>query len=93
MRRRRHDGLTNQVQCLRLLAEGCFAYHVVPTNAHAIDAYHHHVIDLWRRSLRRRSQKDRMTWTRMDRLAAERLPSPHVLHHWPEDYFAVKHLR
>src|SRR5205823_4478716 len=35
----------------------------------------HHVTDLWRRTLRRRSQKDRFTWARMNaaggRLASE----------------------
>jgi RNA-directed DNA polymerase len=75
MRRRRHDSLADQGRWLRSVVTGYFAYHAVPTHAHAIGAYRHHVIDLWRRSLRRRSQKDRMTWTRMDRLAAEWLPS------------------
>jgi len=71
-------------------AAGYFAYHAVPTNAQAIGAYRHHVLDLWRRTLRRRSQKDRTTWACMDRLAAEWLPPPHVLHPWPEDRLFVK---
>jgi hypothetical protein len=50
-------------------------------------------LDLWRRSLKRRSQKDRMTWARMDRLAAEWLPPPHVLHPWPEERMAVRYPR
>ena len=93
MRRRRHDSLTDQGRWLRSVVTGYFAYHAVPTNAHAIGAYRHHVIDLWRRSLKRRSQKDRMTWARIDRLATEWLPPPHVLHPWPEDRFAVRHPR
>lgn len=93
LRRRRHDSLADQGRWLRSVVTGYFAYHAVPTNAHAIGAYRHHVIDLWRRSLKRRSQKDRMTWARMDRLAKEWLPPPHVLHPWPEDRFAVTHPR
>jgi RNA-directed DNA polymerase len=93
MRRRRHDSLADQGRWLRSVVTGYFAYHAVPTNAHAIGAYRYHVIDLWRRSLKRRSQKDRMTWARIDRLANEWLPPPHVLHPWPEDRFAVRHPR
>ena len=93
MRRRRHDSLTDQGRWLRSVVTGYFAYHAVPTNAQAIGAYRHHVIDLWRRSLKRRSQKDRMTWARIDRLADEWLPPPHVLHPWPEDRLAVKYPR
>ena len=40
-------------------SRGYFNYHAVPTNARALHAFRHHVIDLWRRALRRRSQKDR----------------------------------
>jgi len=93
MRRRHHDNLTDQGQWLRSVVAGYFAYHAVPTNAQAIGAYRHHVLDLWRRSLKRRSQKDRMTWARMDRLAAEWLPPPHVLHPWTEERMAVRYPR
>jgi hypothetical protein len=37
--------------------------------------------------------KDRITWARMDRLADEWLPPPHVLHPWPEERLAVKYPR
>lgn len=93
LRRRRHDSLAAQGRWLRSVVTGYFAYHAVPTNAQAIGAYRHHVIDLWRRSLKRRSQKDRMTWARIDRLANEWLPPPHVLHPWPEERMAVRHPR
>ena len=35
---------------------GFFAYHGVPTNGRALAAFRFHVLDLWRRTLRRRSQ-------------------------------------
>lgn len=93
MRRRRHDSLTDQGRWLRSVVAGYFAYHAVPTNAQAIGAYRHHVLDLWRRSLKRRSQKGHVTWARMDRLAEEWLPPPHVLHPWPEERLAVRYPR
>lgn len=72
---------------------GLFAYHVAPTNARALDVLRHHVTDLWRRTLRRRSQETLMTWQRMTRLAAAWLPPPRILHPWPDQRFGVKHPR
>ena len=70
-----------------------FNYHAVPTNARALDAFRHHVTDLWRRTLRRRSQKDRLTWERMTQLADAWLPKPIILHPWPSERFTVPHPR
>jgi hypothetical protein len=55
--------------------------------------FRHHVTDLWRRTLRRRGQKHRMTWTRMTQLVDAWLPKPMILHPWPSDRFAVTHPR
>jgi hypothetical protein len=41
----------------------------VPTNSRALDTFRHHLIDIARRALRRRSQKDRTRWEDMDKLA------------------------
>src|SRR5580700_478722 len=51
------------------------------------------VVDLWQRSLRRRSQTDVTTWERIESLAREWLPPPKILHPWPSDRFRVKHPR
>jgi len=51
------------------------------------------VTDLWRRTLRRRSQRDGTTWDRMAKLADDWLPKPHILHPWPSQRFAVTHPR
>ena len=72
---------------------GFFAYHAVPTNADALAAFRDRVIQLWRRLLRRRSQKDRTTWERIEALAERWLPKPRITHSWPSDRFAVKHPR
>jgi hypothetical protein len=49
-----------------------------------------HVTDLWQRTLWWRSQKDRMTWERMRRIAHAWLPLPRVLLPWPDRRFTVK---
>ena len=43
---------------------------------------------LWMRTFRRRSQKDRFTWERMKKLAADWLPKPKILHPWPNVRFS-----
>jgi RNA-directed DNA polymerase len=88
-----HDAIADQGCSLRAVVRGFFAYHAVPTNSRALGAFRYHVTKLWHRALRRRSQKDGMTWDRMAKLAAEWLPSPRVLHPWPNQRFAVKHPR
>ena len=72
---------------------GFFNYHAVPTNRAALVAFRDQVIDLWRRTLRRRSQKDGSTWDRIVKLADDFLPKPRILHPWPNQRFAVKHPR
>ncbi|MDW3689216.1 group II intron reverse transcriptase/maturase [Cupriavidus sp. CV2] len=93
LRRRMHEPIPIQGHWLRQVVRGYFAYHAVPTNSRALVAFRYHVTNLWRRSLRRRSQKDAMTWARMTRLADDWLPKPRILHPWPSDRFAVNHPR
>ena len=93
LRRRRHWPIPEQGQWLKQVVAGFFAYHAVPTNGAALSAFRYHVTDLWRRSLQRRSQRNRCTWERMRRLANAWLPQPRILHPWPQQRFAVKHPR
>jgi hypothetical protein len=93
LRRRMHWPIPNQGKWLGQLVRGHFAYFAVPTNIRALSAFRYHVIGLWRRSLRRRSQKDDTTWERVVRMANEYLPKPHILHPWPSIRFAGKHPR
>jgi hypothetical protein len=93
LRRRMHQPISQQGNWLKQVVTGYFAYHAVPTNSRALDAFRYHVTDLWRRSLRRRSQKDRTKWDRITKLADDYLPQPRILHPWPNARFAVKHPR
>ena len=93
MWRRMHHPIPDQGKWLRRVVQGYFNYYAVPTNAQALVAFRHHVTDLWRRTLRRRSQKDAFTWARMTKLADDWLPKPTILHAWPSARFAVTHPR
>ncbi len=65
LRRRRHQPIPVQGARLAQVVSGFFNYHAVPTNARALSAFRDRVVELWRRSLRRRSQRDFTTWERM----------------------------
>jgi RNA-directed DNA polymerase len=93
LRQRMHQPIPEQGTWLRQVVTGFFAYHAVPTNFRALGAFRLHITRLWRRVLRRRSQKDGATWKRIEKLADAFLPKPRILHPWPSDRFAVKHPR
>jgi group II intron reverse transcriptase/maturase len=76
LRWRMHQPVPEQGRWLRHVVTGFFAYHAVPTNSAALSAFRYHVTCLWRRSLRRRSQKDASTWQRVTRPADDWLPKP-----------------
>jgi hypothetical protein len=88
-----HKPIPEQGRWLQQVVTGFFGYHAVPTNFAALAAFRLHVARLWRRTLRRRSQKDGSTWTRIEKLAHDFLPTPRILHPWPSERFAVKHPR
>jgi len=93
LRRRRHQSIPEQGRWLRQVVEGHIRYFAVPTNRRAIGQFRLHVIDLWRRALKRRSQKDKTTWTRITRISDGWIPKPRILHPWPDARFAVTHPR
>jgi group II intron reverse transcriptase/maturase len=93
LRQRMHQTIPDQGHWLRQVVTGHFAYYAIPTNSRALSAFRHYVTDHWRRTLRRRSQKDGFTWDRMTKLTNAWLPAPRILHPWPDQRFAVKHPR
>ena len=81
LRRRMHQPIPEQGKWLKQVVTGYFNYHAVPTNGPTLTAFYFHVISLWQRVLRQRSQKDRIDWG-TDRAVGQRLapttanPSP-----------------
>jgi len=90
---RMHLKIPVQGQWLRRVVGGYFNYHAVPTNIGALTTFHKVVTALWRRTLRRRGQRDRTTWEAIYGLADRWLPKPKILHPWPEQRFAATHPR
>lgn len=93
LRRRMHQSIPEVGRWLSQVIRGYFAYHAVPTNSNKLSAFRDHVVDLWHKMLRRRSQKDKTNWARMASIVNDWLPRPRILHPWPGDRFAAKHSR
>ena len=71
-------------------------YHAMPTNFRALGAFRLHITRLWRRVLRRRSQKDGRMAPHGSGSRSWSTPfcrNPVSFIRWPSDRFAVKHLR
>ena len=90
LHRRMHRPIPEMGKWLAQVVSGSQASHAVPTNSAAIGAFRYRIIGLWHRLLCRRSQKGRMVWQRMTKLADGFLPKPRVLHPWPSVRFAVR---
>ena len=83
--RRRHLPIPDQGRWLASVLRGHCNYYAVPDNSKAINAFRFRIIGHWLAALRRRSQRTRLTWKRMYRLAERWLPRVHILHPWPND--------
>jgi group II intron reverse transcriptase/maturase len=90
LKRRRHEPIPTQGRWLRSVVQGHLAYYAVPGNTHAVAAFRTQATRHWFKALRRRSQRSRITWTRMNRLANRWLPPARVMHPFPDVRFDAK---
>jgi len=90
MRRRMHHPIPEQGRWLASVLGGHYRYYAVPDNSEAPRAFRRRVLRHWQHALSRRSQKDRIPWERMSRLADRWLPQPHILHPWPNARFDAR---
>lgn len=90
LRRRINDPIPEQGAYLRSVVAGHVRYYGVPGNSFAIHAFRGRVEWLWRQALLRRSHKARIKWERLQRLAAQWLPSVRICHPWPEQRLGVR---
>jgi group II intron reverse transcriptase/maturase len=90
LQRRRHRPIPEQGEWLRSVVQGHFVYYAVPSNGQSLERFRTQVTRHWHRALRRRSQRDRTTWARMQRLAQRWIPPVSILHPWPDERFDVR---
>jgi RNA-directed DNA polymerase len=87
LKQRRHLPIPEQGQWLASVVRGHLAYYAVPGNTDAVAAFRTQVTRHWFKALRRRSQRTRLDWTRMHRLATRWLPPARIQHPFPEVRF------
>jgi RNA-directed DNA polymerase len=90
LKRRRHQPIPVQGRWLRSVVQGHLAYYAVPGNTDAVSAFRFHVTRHWFKTLRRRSQRTRINWDRMNRIAARWIPNARAMHPFPEVRFAAR---
>ena len=83
LRRRMHLPVPQVGKWLKTVIEGHNRYYGVPSNTQSLSSFRFQVARRWFRSLRRRSQRTRLTWERMYRLIDRWLPPPRVHHPYP----------
>ncbi len=88
LKRKRHEPIGQVGAWLTRVMRGYFNYHAVPDNLKRLAGFRHEVCRAWLDQLRRRSQKDKMTWARFGRLAVKYLPYPRRVHPYPSQRFA-----
>jgi group II intron reverse transcriptase/maturase len=88
--RRRYQSLPEQGKWLGSVVRGHCAYYAVPGNSDAIKAFRDQVTRHWLMALRRRSQRHRLTWQRMNRLATRWLPPARIMHPYPNVRFDAR---
>lgn len=90
LRRRMHSPIPDQGRWLASVLRGHCNYYAVPDNGKALDAFRYQIVRHWLMTLRRRSQRTRMTWARIWRLAERWLPKARIMHPWPEVRYDAK---
>jgi len=87
LRRRRHWFIGPIGRWLSRVIQGWYNYHAIPGNMIRLQQFRDEIIKLWLGVLRRRSQRHRWTWTRMQRMVRRLLPTPKILHPYPDQRF------
>jgi RNA-directed DNA polymerase len=90
---RMHDLVPQTGRWLQSVVQGHFNYYAVPGNLKSLGVFRDRVLVLWWRTLRRRTQKHRISWTHTLALAQRWLPQPRMLHPFPDARFAATHPR
>ncbi len=90
LKRRRHQPIPEQGRWLASVVRGHLAYYAVPGNTDAVAAFRTQATRHWYKALRRRSQRTRLSWTRMNRLATRWIPPARVTHPYPNVRFDAR---
>jgi len=83
LRRRMHLPLSEVGKWLKSVLSGYYRYFAVPGASAPMWAFRYQLARIWFRTLRRRSQRNKLTWVRMKRIIEHWLPKPQIMHPLP----------
>jgi group II intron reverse transcriptase/maturase len=90
LRTRMHEPIAQTGKWLKQVVQGYYQYHAVPGNLRRLSRFRTRLQRLWRQTLRRRGQKQRLTWERLDRIFTRWIPVPRTLHPYPSVRFDAR---
>lgn len=89
LKTRMHHPIADTGAWLRAVTQGHYNYYAVPGNGSALWTFRTQITRHWRHALRRRSEKTRLAWERMARIARCWIPQPRILHPYPSQRLCV----
>lgn len=89
LKERMHDSIQSTGQWLKAVVTGHYRYYGVPGNYEAMNDFRHLIVQRWKQSLKRRSQKANITWEKMGKLMDRWIPQPQICHKYPAEQFGV----
>ena len=91
LRTRWHHDIREVGARLGRVCQGWLYYFAVPGSSRFLRAFRRRLHRLWMRALRRRSQRHRLDWKRLERTTEIPWPRVSIRHPWPDQRFAAKH--
>ena len=93
LRKRWHHDIWEVGRWLGRVCEGWLNYFAVPGSSRFIRTFLRRLQRLWMRALRRRSQRARFGWRRLERMTEILWPRASLRYPWPDQRFTVNHPR
>lgn len=93
LRKRSHHDIWEVGRWLGQVLDGWLHYYAVPGSSQWLRKFVRRLQRIWMAVLRRRSQRHRFAWGRLERMAELLWPPIRIRHPWPDRRFAVKHSR
>ena len=91
LRERMHVSPATTGKWLAQVVRGYFQYHAIPGNWARLKAFRNEVLRMWLQTLRRRSQRSRLSWQRFREGLGSQLPPIQILQPYPSVCFDAKH--
>ena len=91
LRQRMHVSPATTGKWLVQVVRGYFQYHAIPGNWARLKAFRNDVLRMWFQTLRRRSQRSRLSWQRFREGLGSLLPPIQILQPYPNVRFDAKH--